>query len=64
MLLETSCPWISNREVKDAEKTLKYALLRPEIKMQMPGYEVEQHNIVIDVLINCAVPLNILASAS
>ena len=28
---------------------LKYAPLRHEIKMQMPGYKVEQHNIVIDL---------------
>ena len=38
MLLEMSCPWISNRESKDAETTLTYAPLRHEIKMQMPGY--------------------------
>ena len=49
MLLEMSFPWISNREVQDAEKTLRYAPLRHEIKMQMPAYKVEQHNIVIDL---------------
>ena len=54
MLLEMSCPWISDREAKDAEKTLKYAPLRHEIKMQMPGYKVEQHNIVIDELAGCS----------
>ena len=54
MLLEISCPWTSNKEAKDTEKTLKYALLRHEIKMQMPGYKVKQHNIVIDVLGGCS----------
>ena len=49
-----SCPWITNREAKDAEKTAKYAPLRVELKQQHPGYDIEQHNIVIDVLGGCS----------
>ena len=48
--LEMSCPWISNREKKNEEKAVKYAPLRWELKQQFPGYEVKQHNIIIDVL--------------
>ena len=53
-LLEMSCPWIANREVKCAEKTIKYATLRFELKQQHPGYDIEQHNIIIDVLGGCS----------
>ena len=28
VLLQMSCPWISNRDLKDKEKSLKYAPLR------------------------------------
>ena len=28
VLLEMICPWVSNREIKCAEKTSKYALLQ------------------------------------
>ena len=49
-LLEMSCPWIANREEKNEEKTTKYAPLRFELGRQHPGYDIEQHNIVIDVL--------------
>ena len=49
--LEMSCPWVSNREKKNEEKTVKYAPLRWELKKQFPGYEVKQHNIIIDALV-------------
>ena len=42
--LEISCPWVSNREKKNEEKTVKYAPLRWELKQQFPGYEVKQHS--------------------
>ena len=45
-----SCPWISNREKKSEEKTMKYGPLRWELKQQYRGYEVIQHNIIMDVL--------------
>ena len=48
--LEMSCPWVSNREKKNEEKTVKYAPLRWELKQQFPDYEVKQHNIIIDAL--------------
>ena len=49
-LIEMSCPWIENREVKAEEKTIKYAPLRAELKERCPGYQVTQYNIIIDVL--------------
>ncbi|XP_068723465.1 uncharacterized protein [Montipora capricornis] len=42
VLLEMSCPWVSNREIKCAEKTSKYALLRYELRRRYPGYKIEQ----------------------
>ena len=53
-LFEISCPWIANREEKSEEKTTKYAPLRFELRQQHPGYDIEQHDIVIDVLGGCS----------
>ena len=53
-LLEMSCPWIANREEKSEEKTTKYAPLRFELRKHNPGYDIEQHNVVIDVLGGCS----------
>ena len=50
MTIEISCPWISNREKKSKEKTMKYGPLRWELKEQYKGYEVYQYNIIMDVL--------------
>ena len=51
MTIEMSCPWISNREKKSEEKTIKYGPLRWELKEQYKGYEVvHQYNIIMDVL--------------
>ena len=50
ILLEMSCPWMNNREIKSCKKTEKYAPLRLELKRQFPGYQVKQFNIVMDVL--------------
>ena len=47
LLLEMSCPWITNRRTKEEEKTRKYAPLRWELKQQYPGYEIKQVNIII-----------------
>ena len=48
--IEMNCPWISNREKKSEEKTMKYSPLRWELKEQYKGYEVHQYNIIRDVL--------------
>ena len=53
-LIEMSCPWIENREVKAEEKATKYAPLRAELKERYPGYQVAQYNIIIDVLGVCS----------
>ena len=50
MTTEMSCPWISNREKKSEEKTMKYGPLRWELKEKYKGYEVHQYNIIMDVL--------------
>jgi len=48
--MEISCPWVSNRRKKTSEKTMKYALLRWELKQKYPRYEISQCNIIVDVL--------------
>ena len=50
MTIEMSYPWISNREKKSEEKTMKYGPLRWELKEKYKGYEVHQYNIIMDVL--------------
>ena len=50
MTMEMSCPWVSNRQKKTSEKTMKYAPLRWELKQKYPGYEISQYNIIVDVL--------------
>ena len=54
VLLEMSCPWILNKDLKNKEKVLKYAPLRYELSKQLPGYSVQQHNIVTDALGACS----------
>ena len=49
-VIEMSCPWIENREDKDAEKTTKYGPLRWELEQRYPEYRVTQFNIIVDVL--------------
>ena len=48
--LEMSCPWVSNRDKKTSEKTMKYAPLRWEMKQRYSGYDIAQYNIIRDVL--------------
>ena len=48
--LEMSCPWVSNRDKKTSEKTMKYAPLRWELKQRYPGYESNNCKIILDVL--------------
>ena len=48
--MEMSCPWVSNRQKKTTEKTMKYAPLRWELKPKYPGYESSQCNIIVYVL--------------
>ena len=39
MTIEKSCSWISNREKKGKEKTMKYGPFRWELKEQYKGYK-------------------------
>ena len=48
--LEISCPWVSNRDKKTFEKTMKNAPLRWEFRQRYPRYEISQCNIILDVL--------------
>ena len=49
-VIEMSCPWVENREEKDAKKRTKYGPLRWELKQRYPEYHVRQFNIIVDVL--------------
>ena len=49
-VIEMSCPWVENREEKDAEKTTKYGPLHWELEQRYPEYRVRQFNIIVDVL--------------
>ena len=49
--VKISCPWIEHREKKSEEKTAKYGPLRFELKKQYPGYNLEQCNIIITLLV-------------
>ena len=48
--LEMSCPWVTNRERKEEEKTTKYGPHRWELEQKYQGYEVKQYNIIMNVL--------------
>ena len=48
--LEMSCPWVTNREKKQEEKTKKYGQLRWELKQKYQGYDVKQYNIIMNGL--------------
>ena len=49
-VIKMSCTWVSNRDKKTSEKTIKYAPLKWELKQRYPGYEINQCNIILDVL--------------
>ena len=48
--MEMSCPLLENRLLKDFEKAQKYRTRLWELKRQFQGYEVTQHDIIMDVL--------------
>ena len=51
LVVEFSCPWVTNRIKKDEElKTEKYQLVREELKARNPNYTVKQINVIMDVL--------------
>ena len=49
-VIEMSCPWVENREEKDAEKTTLHGPLLWELKQRYPEYRVTRFNIIVDVL--------------
>ena len=48
--MEMNRHWVSNRQKKTSEKTMKYVPLRWELKQKYPRYKISQHNIIVDVL--------------
>ena len=50
LLVEMSCPWIDNREKKEAKKMEKYGPLRFELIKRYPNYKIVQLNVIMDVL--------------
>ena len=49
IVLEMSCPWVTNGE-KKKEKITKHGLLHWELKQKFQGCELKQYNIIIDEL--------------
>ena len=45
-----SVPWIENRKIKEAEKIEKYVHIVQSLKVDHPGYEVEQLTFIMDCL--------------
>ena len=49
-VIEMNCPWVENREEKEAEKITKYGPLRWELVQRYPEYHRTQFNIIVDIL--------------
>ena len=50
LVVEFSCPWVTNTTKKDEEKTAKYGKVREEFEARSPNYTVKQINVIMDVL--------------
>ena len=50
LVVEFSCPWVTNRIKKDEEKMAKHQQVREELKARNPNYTVKQINVIMDVL--------------
>ena len=48
-LIEQTVPWIANRDNKYTYKCRKYEELQSFLRLENPGYEVDQITLVIDV---------------
>ena len=49
-VLEMTVPWIQNRGIKEGEKVEKYKRIVQSLKVDNPGYNVQQLTFVIDCL--------------
>ena len=49
ILIEQTIPWISNRDVKYEYKKNKYLEVQSFLRLEYPGYEVDQVTLVMDV---------------
>ena len=49
-LIEMTVPWIENREIKYEHKTNKYKTVQTNLRLDYPGYEIDQVTLVMDVL--------------
>ena len=50
LVVEFSCPWVTNTTKKDEEKTAKYEKAREEFEARSLNYTVKQINVIMDVL--------------
>ena len=48
-VIECSCPWVTNMDRKDQEKTEKYQEVRAELQ-RYHGFHIHQINVLLDVM--------------
>ena len=49
-VIECSCPWVTNMDRKDKEKTDKYQEARAELQRRYHGFHIHQMNVLLDVM--------------
>ena len=49
-VIECSCPWVTNMDRKDKEKTVKYQEVRAEFQRRYHGFHIHQINVLLDVM--------------
>ena len=48
-MIEQTVPWLSNRDAKYEFKTNKYLEVQSFLRLEYPGYEIDQVTLVMDV---------------
>ena len=46
LVVEFSCPWVTNTTKKDEERTAKYEKVREEFEARSPNYTVKKINVI------------------
>ena len=49
-VIECSCPWVTNMDRKDEEKTEKYQEVRAELQRRYHGFHIHQINVLLGVM--------------
>ena len=57
VVIECSCPWITNMQKKEEEKTEKYREVRAELQRRYEDFHVDQINVLLDVMGGYTKPL-------